>query len=290
MTVSSLVASYFNTERLNESLVRSLLSRLVDSWAKEQDHELKHELLKELILRYAAVERELVELNQLKNRFLGLAAHDLRNPLVSIRGLAEILMSDDTLPLTEMHRELLTTIHSASDGMLTLVNDILDMAAIESGKTQLRLQRASLARLIEERLRVNLVLAEKKQIRLRRDLGDLPLVLFDWDRIGQVIDNLIGNAIKYSPPDSLVHISLRRGHAGVVVSVRDQGPGISKEDQDRIFNEFEQLYNRPTGGEKSTGLGLFIARQIVEAHRGRMSIESEVGVGSTFGFTLPLEG
>jgi two-component system, sensor histidine kinase and response regulator len=289
MTVSELVATYFNEERLKESQVRRLLTRLVDYWATEKDYELKHELLKQLILRYAALERELVELNRLKNRFLGLAAHDLRNPLVSIRGLAEILLCDDCQPLTDMQREFLSTIHSASDGMLTLVNDILDMAVIESGKIKLQVRPGSLRCLIEERMRVNRVLAEKKRIGLEEDLNDLPPLPFDWNRIAQVIDNLVGNAIKFSPFDSNVVVSLTRVNGTAVVCVRDRGPGISQEDQARVFDEFERLSNCPTGGEKSTGLGLSIARQIVEAHRGMMTIESEVGTGTLFSFTLPME-
>jgi len=289
MTVSEMVATYFNEERLKESQVRRLLTRLVDYWATEKDYELKHELLKQLILRYAALERELVELNHLKNRFLGLAAHDLRNPLVSIRGLAEILLCDECQPLTEMQREFLSTIHSASDGMLTLVTDILDVAVIESGKIKLQVRPGSLQSLIEERMRVNRVLAEKKRIGLAEDLNDLPLLPFDWNRIAQVIDNLIGNAIKFSPFDSNVVVSLTRVNGTAVVCVRDHGPGISKEDQAKLFNEYERLSNCPTDGEKSTGLGLSIAKQIVEAHRGMMNIESEIGTGTLFSFTLPME-
>lgn len=290
MTVNELVATYFNEERLRESQVRRLLTRLVDYWAMEKDHELKHELLMQLVLRYAALERELVRLNQLKNRFLGLAAHDMRNPLASIRGLAEVLLCDECQPLTTTQRELIATIHSASDGMLNLVNDILDLAAIESGRIQLQLEPSSLQCVMEERVRVNRVLAEKKRIALQESLSDLPPIPFDRNRIGQVIDNLLGNAIKYSPLGSSVLISLTRINGTAVVSVKDQGPGISEEDQVKLFDEFERLSARPTGGEKSTGLGLSIAKQIVEAHRGAMHIESEVGTGTTFSFSLPMEG
>lgn len=289
MTVNELVATYFNAERLKESQVRRLLTSLVDYWAKEKDYELKHELLMQLILRYASLERELVAVNQLKNKFLGLAAHDLRNPLVSIRGLAEIMLCDECQPLTDMQREFLSTIHSASDGMLHLVNDILDMAAIESGKIHLQIQRESLQNLIDERIRVNRVLAEKKRIALEGDLDDIPQLPFDRNRIAQVIDNLLGNAIKFSPFDSNVHVSLTRINGTAVVCVRDQGPGIPQQDQCRLFNEFERLSNDPTGGEKSTGLGLSIAKQIIEAHKGAMHIQSEVGEGTAFSFTLPME-
>ncbi len=290
MKVNELVATYFNDERLRESQVRRLLTRLVDYWATEKDYELKHELLMQLVLRYAALERELVKLNQLKNRFLGLAAHDLRNPLASIRGLAEVLLGDDSQPLTPMQREWIATIHSASDGMLALVNDILDLAAIESGKLQLQFQPSNLRSLTEERIRVNRVLAREKRIALEESLCDLPPIPIDPNRIAQVIDNLLGNAIKYSPLDSSVSIALTRSNGTAVLSVRDQGPGISEEDQVKLFDEFERLSARPTGGEKSTGLGLSIAKQIVEAHRGAMHIESKVGAGTTFSFSLPMEG
>jgi signal transduction histidine kinase len=233
-------------------------------------------------------ERKLVELNQLKNKFLGIAAHDLRNPLSSIRGFSEILLSEGAGPLSEEQKEFLTIIYHASEGMLALVNNLLDISVIESGKLDLQLKRQPLQKLLAERLRMSRIIGEKKQIGLQATCEEIPDVLVDGNRIAQVIDNLIGNALKFSPPGSMVYITLRREGEAAKISVRDQGPGISPQDQAKMFGEFQRLSAKPTGGEKSSGLGLAIVKKIVEAHKGSLGVESQLGLGSTFFFTIPI--
>lgn len=275
--------------QLANAQVSRLMTLLMEQWAKEKDHEIKQQLLRSTVLRYADAESRLSEMNRLKNRFIGLVAHDLRNPLVSIRGLSEILLNDRNDPLSSQQRDLLTTIYSASNSMITLVNDILDMAVMESGKLKLQVRRESLSRLIRERVKVNAILARGKRITLDQHLARVPNFPFDRNRISQVLDNLIGNAIKFSSERSRISVSLSRRNGTAVVSVSDEGMGIAKEDQARIFSGLPGFFNEPTGGEKSTGMGLTIARKIIEEHRGILSVESEVGFGSTFRFTLPLE-
>ncbi|HXW69266.1 MAG TPA: histidine kinase dimerization/phospho-acceptor domain-containing protein, partial [Dissulfurispiraceae bacterium] len=146
--------------------------------------------------------KELSELNLLKNKFLGIAAHDLRNPLSSINGLTEVLLTNVFGPLTDEQKEYLTIINTTSNEMLFLVNDLLDIAVIESGKIELDVQPHSLTKLLLDRIRLSSVIAEKKGIVISHETGDLPEVSFDLKRIAQVIDNLIGNAIKFSPAGS----------------------------------------------------------------------------------------
>jgi two-component system sensor histidine kinase/response regulator len=273
-----------------------LFTTLLEHWATQKDHELKHELLKNLVLRYATVERELaelsdkqMELNQLKNRFVGIAAHDLRNPLSSIRGLSELMLSDITGPLAEEQREFLSTIYAASRDMLNLVNDLLDISVIESGRLDLKIQRDSLKLLVRERLHIVKLLAERKDIRFVTDFQKLPDVPFDRNRLSQVVDNLIGNAVKYSPVGSTITVRLFEAGGMAVVGVSDEGSGIAPEDQQRIFGEFQKIRVQHAEAEKSTGLGLAIAKRIVEGHRGVLTVRSEVGSGSTFSFAIPME-
>jgi signal transduction histidine kinase len=287
--LNDLVAQYFSGTQNTEAHAAKLLTLLMEYWATEKDYELKNVLLKKLIFRYASAERRLVELNQLKNKFLGLAAHDLKNPLVSIRGLSELLLSGATEPLSEMQQEFIETIHAASSSMLALVNDFLDISVIESGKLELQISRGSLQELIEERIKINRMVAEKKGIRLHTHLEALGPVPFDPNRLAQVLDNLIGNAIKFSPHGSYVDVLLHSEDGMVKCSVRDQGPGITPEDQAKLFREFQRLQAQPTGGEKSTGLGLSIVKKIVDAHGGQLAVDSRVGFGSTFSFLIPLE-
>ena len=266
-----------------------LLTILLEYRASDKDQEVGRRLLKELVFRYSAAERELVELNQLKNKFLGIAAHDLRNPLVSIGGFSELLLEGEIGPLNEEQKEFLTIIHSAGRNMLALVNDLLDVSVIESGRLTLKIEPGFLKSLVEDRIRINRMPAEAKEIELHAALEDLPEALFDANRVNQVLDNLIGNAVKFSPPGSNIYITLSRTEKGARISVRDEGPGLSPEDQAKLFGEFQRLSAQPTAGEKSTGLGLAIVRKIVEAHGGTVEVESRLGTGSTFGFIIPLE-
>jgi signal transduction histidine kinase len=231
-------------------------------------------------------------LNKQKNKFLGIAAHDLRNPLASIRGFSEIMLGEATGPLTEEQNEFLGHINALSNQMLQLVNDLLDVAAIESGKLDLNVQCGSLLRILEDRIRINKVLADKKGITLASDLSPLAEFSFDPNRLIQVIDNLVSNAVKFSNPGTTVTITVsekpsKKGSLAMV-SVRDQGPGISAEDREKLFGEFQKLSARPTAGEGSTGLGLNIAKKIIEAHKGSIWVESVPDQGATFFFTLPM--
>lgn len=290
MRINEFIAEYFNVEHTQKSRASRLLSVLLEYWATEKDYELKNQLLGSLVEQYTASLNKLVELNQIKNRFLGIAAHDLRNPLATVRGLSEILMSEATGPLTSEQQEYLTVINTASNSMLALVNDLLDISIIESGKLELQLKKESITRLIEERIHIYRVLAEKKEVNINYQFNEVPSPFFDPNRITQVFDNLLSNAIKFSPAGSSVDIAVTQEEEVVRISVRDEGPGISPEDQNKIFREFEKSSVKPTAGETSTGLGLAIAKKIVDAHHGTMWVESQAGSGSIFSFTLPIEG
>ncbi|MDY0039207.1 MAG: PAS domain-containing sensor histidine kinase [Desulforhabdus sp.] len=231
----------------------------------------------------------LEELNQLKNKFLGMAAHDLRSPLTAIRGFSEILLDKESGPLNEWQREGLQMIHDAGEHMLTLINDLLDVSVIESGKLELLLKPASLDKLVADRVHLNAIAAHVKNTRLHLDCRWRGKANVDYRKLAQVVDNLLSNAVKYSPPNSDILIRLEKTNGEARISVKDQGPGIAPEEKKKLFREFQKLSAQPTGGETSTGLGLSISKRIIEAHKGAIDVESEPGAGSTFFFTLPLE-
>jgi two-component system, sensor histidine kinase and response regulator len=236
----------------------------------------------------AGSNRELIELNQLKNKFLTMAAHDLRNPIIAIRELTEILTDPDDarLELTE-RRQYLGIIHETSHEMLSLLNDLLDVSIIESGRLEIRPEPVDLPALIADRVRINQVVAEKKGIRIETDLPEIPPLELDSSRIVQVFDNLMSNAIKFSPKGSRIRVGMTAGAETVRVAVTDEGPGIADDEIDRLFGELERLSARPTAGEHSTGLGLAIVKKVVEAHGGTVGVISREGHGSTFYFDLP---
>ncbi|MBF0310477.1 MAG: hybrid sensor histidine kinase/response regulator [Magnetococcales bacterium] len=229
--------------------------------------------------------RALQELNQVKNRFLGMAAHDLRNPLVSIRGMSELLQSV-ALP-EEKRRGFLHTIQQVANQMLTLVNDLLDVAAIESGHFDMVPQEHNLSRLAAERAELIGFAAREKGISLMVEMGQVPDSRFDPDRMAQVLDNLLSNAVKFSRPGTRVLLRTLALAEHLAVEVDDQGPGLSADDLGRLFGTFQRLSARPTGNERSTGLGLSICKKIVEAHGGAIRVDSEVGRGSRFTVSLP---
>ncbi len=234
---------------------------------------------------------QLSKANAAKNRFLGMAAHDLRNPLASIRGLAEFLREGAVGPLNADQVDLLNTIHAASQSMLELVNELLDVATIESGELKLRLEAMNLSEVIAKSVAMMNIEAAKKSTTISFDpQGLAPVIMLDGAKMRQVIDNLLSNAVKYSPPGSAVTVNIRSDPASRTCSfaVQDQGPGIPDSERDKLFKDFSRLSNLPTAGEKSTGLGLAICRKIIEAHRGVITAENLPSRGCEFRVSLSL--
>jgi len=231
--------------------------------------------------------KELTELDDLRKKFLGMAAHDLRTPLASIGGFSQLLIQGSAINSDADREDFLSRISKLSNHMLALINDLLDYSVIESGKLTIEKNKASLKDLTLDRIGVHEHIPENKKIKINSTLAELQDFEFDAERVTQVIDNLMSNAIKYSPPELNIYVTLDDHGEAAKFSVRDEGPGISPEDQKKMFNGFEKLKPRPTAGEKSTGLGLTIVKKMVEAHQGSLMVESKPGQGSTFSFTLP---
>ncbi len=232
-------------------------------------------------------QKELTDLNRMKNQFIGVVAHDLRNPVISIRGFSELLLKEPG-NLGQDQMEFLNIIHATSRSMLTMINDLLDISLIDSGKWEIVKQPYSLKRLVEERIRLNSLQATQKQITIHEHLKDVPRIAVDHHRVGQAADNLISNAIKYSPYGANIYLVLAVEDGFIKFSVRDEGPGIPEAERPLLFREFHRLSIRPTGGETSTGLGLSITKKIMEAHGGAIEVESHERKGSTFTLVFPV--
>ncbi len=248
-----------------------------------------HLKLKTLMAALETKNQKLADLNDLKNKFLGMASHDLRNPISTIQGFSKILLDHGETLAEDAKKEFLQSIHKVSNDMLTLLDDLLNISTIESGKLELQVKRGSFGQLVKERVRMYQVMAERKNLATHLDIEEMAEFSFDPNRISQVIDNLLSNAIKFSPPGKEIYIWLGQRNGQAKFSVRDQGPGISPEDQDKLFKHFQKLKARPTADEPSHGLGLAIAKKMVEAHKGKITVESQPGSGATFSFLIPLE-
>ncbi len=231
---------------------------------------------------------ELAKLNQEKNYFLGVASHDLRNPIGNIISLVNILEDELRDQLSDDLREMLHMMQDSGRDMLELLNNLLDVSKIESGNMNLKFKNNSIAEIIQKSINDNIRTANAKQIILDYNIADnLPNVCFDRIHLQQVLNNLISNAIKFSFGNTHVEINVRLKKEEVIISVKDQGQGIPSNDIHRVFLPFARTSVSSTNGEKSTGLGLTIAKRIVEAHGGNIWLSSEVGKGTTFFFSLP---
>lgn len=229
----------------------------------------------------------LEELITQKNGFMGMAAHDLRSPLTALRGFSDLLLDPRTKP--EEYQEFVYFIRETIDQMLSLLNDLLDITAIEAGKLQLNLEHVDIRHFLNSIAKLNRYVGEKKQIALEVDIApDLPIVTFDPKRIEQVLNNLLSNAFKFSHANTTVKITVERSGSAVQFAVADEGQGIPADEVSVIFGAFQKISTRPTGDEPSTGLGLSICKRIMELHHGKIWVDSEVNAGSTFYFTLPI--
>jgi signal transduction histidine kinase len=233
--------------------------------------------------------RQIEAANRHKSEFLANMSHELRTPLNAIIGFSEVLL-DPSLKVTEEERsQFLTDVLSSGKHLLGLINEILDLAKIEAGKMELQIEPALMSDILESVQNTMRSLAVKKYIDLQVESSELPEPFpMDGARIKQVLLNLVGNAVKFTPEGGRVWVRADSEDGVVRVEVGDTGPGIAPEDHERIFGEFQQA-GRDAGKPQGTGLGLALARKFVEMHGGKIWVESEVGKGSRFLFTIPTE-
>jgi len=255
----------------------------------QQINNLQRQLIKEkkMLLKSNA---DLAELNAEKNRILGIAAHDLRNPVGATSAYADLILENIDSLSEEETIKYLNIIESNGRFALHLLDQLLDISAIESGKIELNLAVNNYKTLIYQVVESLSIFADKKNISIETDIDvDNLLFVFDELRITQVLENLISNALKYSPSETNVLITVSIDDGNVVTNVADQGQGISPEEMTKLFQPFSTTKNIATGGEKSTGLGLSIVKKIITLHHGTVDVESVVGKGSVFRFALPFK-
>jgi signal transduction histidine kinase/ligand-binding sensor domain-containing protein/cell division protein FtsL len=260
-------------------------------------HQNTLKLLEDLSLHFGAVFQrgilveKLKEINEKKNEIIGIAAHDLRNPLASIISATEMInfhLKKQNLNLDFIQKNIDVTLTSALR-MDKLIKDLLSTSEIESGKVKLDKKLYDLGTIFEESLNSFIKKAKEKKISIEIDKIELPKVWLDKSKILQLADNLISNALKYTFPGGKISISFEIVGKFVHVNVKDTGQGLSDEDLKHVFKSFKKLSAKPTGGESSTGLGLAIAERIVNMHQGKIWVNSKKGEGATFSFAIPTE-
>ncbi len=263
----------------------AVLQILADQIAIAIDNARSYELAQQAV-------REMREVDRLKSQFLANMSHELRTPLNSIIGFSRVILKGIDGPLTELQKQDLTSIYNSGQHLLGLINDILDLSRIEAGKMELHFEEVDIKALIESVMSTARGLVKDRPVQLIQRLpDDLPTVRADQMRIRQVLLNLVSNAAKFTEEGSITvaaeTIFDEQGRRLVRISVIDTGPGISEEDQKKLFQPFSQVDASLTRKVGGSGLGLSISQALVHMHEGEIGLESEVGVGSTFHFSIP---
>lgn len=238
-----------------------------------------------VVLRDVTGEREA---DRLKDEFFALVSHEFRTPLTSVIGYVELVLDDEQQPVTEEHRHFLSVVDRNATRLLRLVGDLLFAAQVEAGRLQLEVGEIDLAAIARDALEAARPVAEDREIVLAADIAELPRCRGDHDRLGQVLDNLVSNALKFTDVGGTVAIRVAAEGERAVIEVSDSGPGIPPEEQHLLFERFFRATTATSRAIPGVGLGLTIVRAIVEAHDGRVMVRSADGEGATFRVELPL--
>ncbi|MCB0125358.1 MAG: histidine kinase, partial [Caldilineaceae bacterium] len=290
------IASVVQEEAFNLSEVMRMLDETSQLIAYSHQLEQRSRQLEEKSVALEAASAELraanerlQELDRLKDDFISTVTHELRTPLTSIRAFSEILHDNPDLDAAK-RTHFLEIILKESERLTRLINQVLDLAKLESGAAEWHVEAVDLAELVREVLASTSGLVEEKRIAVQLQMPKEALVLaLDRDRITQVMLNLISNAIKFCASESgKIEVRLTRDNGLVQVSVADNGPGLSAQEQAVIFDKFRQVADRTQGKPQGTGLGLPISMQIITHYGGALWVESEAGAGATFHFSLPV--
>jgi len=244
--------------------------------------------IRDLVQDFNLMCNKLKEMDKIKSDFFSLMAHELRMPLASVKEGTHLLLRGIGEESKEKRKEILAIIAEESNRLIDLVNSLLDLSKMEAGVIALNFETSDIKLLIHKAVSGMEPLAMAKNVGIQVKIPqDLPHVRMDGERILQALRNLIGNAVKFTPGGGQVTVSAQPAEKGVSVSVADTGPGIPKEDLNAIFDKFRQATMTSYSKIKGTGLGLAIVKHIINAHGGKVWVESEPGQGSTFIFLLP---
>ncbi|MBW8011721.1 MAG: response regulator [Chloroflexi bacterium] len=280
LDVQSTVVNAFSPDDI------SVLQTLADQITIAVDNARSFELSEQAV-------EEMRELDRFKSQFLANMSHELRTPLNSIIGFSRVILKGIDGPINDLQTQDLTAIYSSGQHLLEMINSILDLSKIEAGKMELSIEEIQLNELIQSTISTAIGLVKEKPIKLVNNIPDeLPTVNADRTRVRQILLNLLQNASKFTDEGTITIDSYQetspQGIQEFIISVTDTGIGISEEDQIKLFEPFSQVDDSPTRKTGGTGLGLSISRRLVEMQGGRIWLESEVGIGTTFYFSLPL--
>jgi signal transduction histidine kinase len=262
-------------------------ARAWDAGNKSLAAESEQRNLRDRVVQMEQAVKELSELNQLRTEFVQNLSHELRTPLTFVRSYVQLILEEAMGEISSEVRKALTVVDQRTNVVTRLVDEVISLEQVEMGKVEF--QPVSLAEIAARAIEGAVIAARKSGVSIELQvIDDLPLVHADPVRLGQVFDNLLGNAVKFSTANSSIHVRLWRDGTFVRADVEDHGIGIPADKLDQIFDRFYQVDGSTTHRYSGAGLGLAIVKTIVESLGGQVCVESEVGVGSTFTFLLPI--
>jgi signal transduction histidine kinase len=240
-----------------------------------------------IVFRDVTREREIA---QAKNEFVSVVAHELRTPMTSIKGYTDLILQGALGEVNSKQRHFLEIVKTNVDRLSELIGDLLDTARIEAGRVRLEIEPVQVASIVGEVCDSLAETIRERGLELTIEAApEIPAVQADRNRLIQILMNLLSNAYRYTPSGGSITVSVQSTDDAVLVQVTDTGIGIAPEDQEKIFERFYRVDHELVNQQAGTGLGLPIARSLVELHGGRLWLESEFGAGSTFSFTLPAQ-
>jgi signal transduction histidine kinase len=261
----------------------------------ELGHRLRYDVTRgdefgRLAVSFQEMTRQLTELDKLKAEFVSIASHELKTPINVIQGYLQLMVEGVYGPVNEKQEPIIRTIQAQSKTLQRLAHQLLDVSRFEAGGGRIEPRPIQLPQMLDELERTFHVLAVQREIDFQVVRKDgLPVdVTWDWERINEVTGNLLSNAFKFTGAGGTVHLTAGPSENGVCIQVQDSGAGIAPDQLKHVFQKFYQADNQKSASAKGTGLGLAIAKEIVEAHQGKISVKSTVGKGTTFTLTLPI--
>ncbi|TNE69540.1 hypothetical protein EP331_14005 [bacterium] len=260
-------------KRSEERLNAQILER---TEALEEEKEKSEKAL----LKLAKINEQLKAANKMKNDFLSIAAHDLKNPLNGIMGFSELLL--DEFEQDQRLKQMASYIQKNSEKMLDMIERLLEQGKMNEELMNMKMENTDISEIAWTAAAEFFPIAKKKMQKISLSMGDQTIIQADAFWLRECIDNLISNALKYSPIGTIIHVRTLRENHEIILEVQDSGPGIAPEDRIKIFEPYKRLDHKTTGGETSTGLGLSIVKRVMDQHHGKIEVDSEIGVGSTF--------
>jgi len=233
---------------------------------------------------------ELIKQGELKNIFFGQSSHEIKTPLASIKGYTQMLIKEKFGTINEQQKEVLEVLKRNTNHLDNLINNYLSLVQLQAGTMKFVIEKIPIKSLIKDTMDIMYPLADSKKIKIDVRLTEgLPPLNIDVDKIKQVLINIIGNAIKFSPEGASININVKKKNEYILFEIQDFGLGIPKNEHEKIFDMFFQSESIRNKNIKGTGLGLPISKAIIEAHGGRIWVDSKIDKGSTFSFTLPIK-